>query len=289
MNRQISVAIAVLAVIVSLAGPSAAAGASAKKDLTVTFHEKRIQDLSGVGLTLNFVFKVVNASTAPWFATGYDYRVVVENTGYFSVRDSLAQAITISPSSATLIALPVKITNENLFKAVPSAEGKDKLSCYLIGGMSFSENPGSEGSRLAVACSGDFPVFRDIGILFRPLEVMTLTIGGGDVAFKASLTNDNAFAMRVESLCGTLDLGGTRVSEGRVSGVTALGAKGTQEFSIPLLLDFFEIGNALYGLLQKPSIPCRFSGTIEIETGWGRFSMPLERLEDIPVQPAPGR
>lgn len=286
MKKFIAVGFMLLALVLS---PASSASRSAKKELAVTFYGKRIQDLCGAGLTLSFIFKVVNASNAPWFMTGYDYRVVVENTGYFSVRNTLSQAISVSPSSATLIALPVKITNENLFKSIPAAARKEKFSCYLIGGMSFSENPGSEETRLSVACSGEFPLYRDIGVSLRPLEVRTLTIGGGDMTFKAGLTNENAFALRVESLRGTLEIGGIRVSEGLISGLTLLGPKETKEFSIPLLLDFFEIGNALYGLLQKPSVICRFSGTIEIQTDWGRFSMPLDKSEDIAAGQVPTR
>lgn len=281
MKRRTAALIALAAALVSLAGPVLAR--SAKKDLTVAFLEKRVQDLSASGLLLSFVFKVTNASTTTWYATGYDYRVMIENAEYFAVRNSLPEPIAVAPSSSTLIALPVKVTNANLLKAIPAAAGKDRLACYLVGGMNFAENPRAEGDRLPVACSGDFPLFRDLDLVFQPLEVKGLTIGGGDLTFRTSLTNRNGFALRVLSLRYVLELGGVKVSEGDIRTLGALEANAVKEISLPLLLDFFEIGNSLYGLLQKPSVAGRFSGTAEIETDWGRFTVPVERTADIPV------
>ncbi len=281
MNRRIAALIALSVALAALAGPALAR--SAKKDLTVAFLEKRIQDLSAAGLLLNFVFKVTNASTATWYATGYDYRVMIENTEYFAVRNSLAEPIAIAPSSATLIALPVKVTNANLLKVIPAAANKDKLACYLVGGMNFAEDPRSEGDRISVACSGDFPIFRDLDFAFQPLEVKGLTIGGGDLTFLAKLTNRNGFALRVLSLRYVLELGGVKVAEGDIRTLGTLEAGGIKEISLPLLLDFFEIGNALYGLLQQSSVAGRFSGAADVETDWGRFTVPVERTADIPV------
>jgi LEA14-like dessication related protein len=281
MNRRMTALIAGAGVLITLAVPALAR--SAKKDLTVAFLEKRIQDLSASGLLLNFVFKVTNSSSAPWYATGYDYRVVIENTEYFAVRSALPQPIAVAPSGDTFIALPVKITNANLFKAVPSAEGKDKVACYLIGGVNFAENPRAEGDRLAVACSGEFPVFRDIELAFQPLEVRSLTIGGGDLTFQASLTNRNDFALRIVSLRYALELAGVKVSEGEIRTIDGLEAKATKDLSVPLLLDFFEIGNALYAPLQRSVVAGKFSGTADIDTEWGRFTVPVERTADIAV------
>jgi LEA14-like dessication related protein len=284
MKRQIAVWVLILTVIFSLAGPAAAR--SAKRDLAVSYYEKRIMDLGSSGLTLAFVFKVANSSSSAWHMTGYDYRVVIENAEYFRLAKQLDQPITIAPAASTLIALPVKITNDNLFNSNSGASGKDKLSCYLIGGLVFSEEPKPGGDRLSAACSGDFPIYKDIKIIFQPLEVRALTIGGGDMTFKVVLRNDNFFPLQVDSLRYTLDLGTTRVSEGPLLGARSLEAKSEKEFSVPLLLDFFEVGNALYSLLQKPPVPCRFDGELLMSTDWGQFRMPLVKKEDIPVRNA---
>lgn len=291
MKRHAPAFAAALFAGVWLAGSAAspAFARSAKKDLTVTFSEKRVQDLSSAGLTINFIFKVANAASSTWYLSGYDYRVVIENTEYFSLRSPLAQPLSIPASSSTLIALPVKITKTNLFQAVPGAEGKNKLSCYLVGGMSFAEEPGEEGDRLSVACSGDFPVYRDLAFGFRPLEVKELTIGGGDLKCVVDLANDNGFPLTVVSLHYALDLGGTRVSEGDLLGLDGLEAKGRKELSVPLLLDFFELGNALYGQLQKPTVPGRISGTVVFDTEWGRFSLPFDASGDVPLSRNPSR
>ena len=281
MRRHITSWVVILAAVLSLAGTAAAR--SAKRDLAVSYYEKRIMDLGSSGLTLAFVFKVANSSSSVWHMTGYDYRVVVENAEYFRLTKELDQPIAVAPAASTLIALPVKITNANLFNSNPAASDKDKLSCYLIGGLVFSEEPKPGGDRLSVACSGDFPIYKDIEIIFQPLEVRALTIGGGDMTFKVVLRNDNFFALQVESLRYTLDLGPTRVSEGPLLGVRSLEAGSDKEFTVPLLLDFFEMGNALYALLQKPPVLCRFDGELLMSTDWGQFRMPLVKKGDVSV------
>ncbi|MCJ7612947.1 MAG: LEA type 2 family protein [Candidatus Aminicenantes bacterium] len=284
MKRRAALWVAMLAVGLPFAGR--AVEGSAKRDLAVSFYEKRIQEMTSSGLTLGFVFKVGNASSSPWYLTGYDYRVVVDSTPYLALNKELAEPSVVPPSGSTLIALPVKITNANLFRAVPAAAGKDKLSCYLIGGLTFSDEPQPGGARLSVACSGDFPVYRDIEIIPKPLEVKDVTIGGGDMVFKVGVRNNNPFPLQVESFRYVLDLGGTTVSEGRLAADMGLAAQSEKEFVVPLLLDFFELGNSLYAALQKPAVACKFSGTIEFSSDWGRFAMPLEKSDMIPVAPA---
>jgi len=260
--------------------------ASAKRDLAVTYYEKRIQDMSSAGLTVGFVFKVANSASTAWYLTGNDYRVVVDNVSYIALDKDLGEPIVIPPSDSTLISLPVKVTYARLLQAVPSAAGKDKLSCYLIGGLTFSDEPTPGGSRLSVACSGDFPVYRDIEIIPRPLEVKDATIGGGEMTFKIMVRNGNRFGLEVGRLRYVLELGGIAVSEGLLASGLSLAAESEKEFVVELLLDFFELGPSLYPALQKPDIPCKFSGTIEFSSEWGRFTMPLEKSGPIPVSPA---
>lgn len=247
------------------------AAAAVKKNIDVSLHDRKIQDLSSSGLVLHFQLRISNSSSSTFYLNRYDYRAVIEQAEYFRLGTTLEDPIPIEPRGETLVSLPLRITYALLFQAFPGLEGNPKLSCYLTGLLVFSGDKRREG-KVPFAFSGEFPVYKDPVIELRPLRIKDLTLGGADVVFEAALKNPNNFDLQVNTLSYRVALGGREVTEGTVKNLAV--APGSEKpLLFPLLLEFFEIGNELFEVLQQPSVEGRFSGELTADTTWGRVRL----------------
>jgi LEA14-like dessication related protein len=268
--------------ILTFAGIFSLIAAPAKDEIEITVREKKVENLSKDGLSLVFYLNVTNPLDAGRWLTKYDYRLVIEQAEYLKLETTLDESIKVEAKRSVVVALPVKITYELLLRAVPGVPGKDKLACFLAGGMTFQDERRRE-KRVQIAFAGEFPIFRGVDIELRPIEAKALTVGGADLVFKAVLKNLNGFDFKLESLTYKLDFGEKTVSSGTIGEGVSIAQRSEQVFSIPLLLDFFEIGKDVFNWLEQPPLPVSFSGEAAVESVWGRFKIPFSKTEKVGV------
>lgn len=254
----------------------------AKDEIEITVREKKVENLSRDGLSFVFYLNVANPLDSGRWLTKYDYRLVIEQTEYLKLETTLDEPIKVEAKGSVVVALPVKITYELLLRAVPGVPGKDKLACFLAGGMTFQDERRRE-KRVQIAFAGEFPIFRGVDVELRPIEAKALTVGGADLVFKAVLKNPNGFDLKLESLSYKLDFGEKTVSSGTMGEGVSIAQRGEQLFSIPLLLDFFEIGRDIFNWLEQPPLPVGFSGEAAVDSVWGRFKVPFGKTEKVGV------
>ena len=106
----------------------ALASAPQKHDVEVAVREKRILDPTLRGLTLIFYLTLKNTTSSPRFLAKYDYRFMIKQSGIScrAFRSLWTDPCGSSPKAGLLIALPVKITFEFLFRAMPDVQPKDR-------------------------------------------------------------------------------------------------------------------------------------------------------------------
>lgn len=261
----------------------ALAGAAAARDVTVNLREKRIEDLSGAGLTLVFDLDVANSSSAAVRLARYEYRVVVSQKEYLRLPVTLDAPIPVNGGETILLALGVRITYAHLAAVIgPLGE---RAACDVAGDFVFEDERRRE-SKVPVAFSGDFPIFVEPVLKFLPLRVNSLSVGGADLAFDAEFHNALSYELLVERLSFKLELGPQTVLEGEIEGEKSLPARGERGLSIPILLDFFETGKEMADLLARDSVPCRFSGEISMASAWGRLALKFDKQDTVAVERA---
>ena len=261
----------------------AAAGTAAppaRKNIRVSLENKEIREMDSSGLTLIFFLELANSSRTGYSFGEYDYRVVVEGIDYFALKTSLDAPIPVEGEAATRISLPVKITYADLFERVPTAAGLSKASCYVTGLMIFTDSKG-RAEKIPFAFSGDFPLFQDLEMEFKPLDIKTLTIGGTEFTLSFSLRNKNSFGLTLGKLAYKLEAEGRVIAEGTIAGGKTIESQAEFTFSLPLMLDFFEVGREVFDIFQKPSSPGRMSCESQFESTWGVFKLSLAKTADV--------
>lgn len=259
---------------------------SLTKDLKISLEEKQIQDLSISGFSLVFYIKITNTSRSIYYFSGYDYRFVVNQKEYIRLDTPMSNGIRIEPSSDTLLSFPLKITYSLLFQEVEGIEKEDKATCYLAGTMRFSDGRKEKG-KLPFSFSGEFPLFKSPEIECLSLDVNDLTIGGADLSFEVRFKNRNGFELFVDSIRYALQLGEKPIGEGKISGDKNIKSRTDKVFSLPLLLNFFEVGKDVYNILHQPSALCRFSGELKVRTVWGTLNIPFDKRERVSISRIP--
>ncbi len=258
-------------------------GAAAAREVTVSLREKRIENLSGAGLTLAFHLEVANGLDAAVSLVRYEYRVVVGQKEYLRMPVTLDGPIVVGGRETAILALAVKFTYAHLAAVVgPLGE---RAACDVTGEFVFEDERRRE-RKVPVAFSGDFPVFVEPALTFLPLRVNGLTVGGADLVFEAEFRNALSYELLVDRLSFRLELGPQTVLEGEVEGDKSLPPQGERRISLPVLLDFFEAGREMADLLARDSVPCRFSGDIVIASVWGRLAVKFDKQDALAVERA---
>jgi len=243
-------------------------------DLSISLEVKQVENLTTTSLSYVFYLNIKNVSSKSYYLTRYRYRFVVNEKEYLQLNTSPSAGVEIRPSETTMVAVPVKITYENLFQAVEGISGMDSTSCYLMGELFFSDGRRERGS-LPIAFNGEFPIFKVPEVEIVSLETNTVSIAGADLDFHVKFKNSNGFNLRVHEITYSLKLGGFPVDEGQMEGDKNIEEKGEKVFTIHLLLNFFDVGKQLHPILQQSDVEVAFSGEIGILTDWGRLRIPF--------------
>jgi hypothetical protein len=155
-----------------------------------------------------------------------------------------------------------------------------------VGWARFSDSRRERG-KLALAFTGDFPIFWGPELELGQLRVNALTIGGADIHFEVKFINKNRFDLMVDRIEYTFTLAGYEIKKGVISGDKNIDKQGEKLFSLPALLDFFEVGKEVYDVLDKSSALGHFTGIIEVNTVWGRLTIPFDKQEVLTIARTP--
>jgi LEA14-like dessication related protein len=256
--------------------------ASLRNDISILQQERQIRDLSPESVTLVFYVNITNASKRIYYLSGYSYRFVVKGTEYLRLETALDESISVGAQGDILVAVPVKITYSHLFRVIPGIQEDGDAVCYLTGEMRFSDGRKDRGS-LPIGLSGEFPIFKKPEIEFVLLHAKTLTFAGADLDVDVAFKNSNGFELLIDNITYQLELEGYTVGEGTISGDNNIAKSGQRVFSLPFLLNFYEVGKEVHSVLQQESAGCRISGKIIVQTIWERLTIPFDERGTIKI------
>lgn len=257
--------------------------AAVKRDIQIALEQKQIEGLSSAGLTINFLFKVANSSSVEYQLHKTSTRVLVNQEEFFRVENNLEPPLTVPASASILVNVPVKITYAYLFQAIPSLATAESFVCSLTGLFSFVDSRRRE-TKVPLAATAEFPLFREWEIRVEPLQVKSLTIGGAEVDVIVSFLNPNSSTWIMRRLTYHLELGGKEVAKGKINLEDSIDPGEEKKLLVPLLIDFFETGEALASALGDDETEVFVAGEMEIESAWGKFSLPFACKQKVAVQ-----
>lgn len=266
--------------LVSAAGPMLAQ----EGDVKIYLEEKRIENLDSQGLDLVFYLRLDNISSRDYTLTGYSFRFVVEEREYIRLPErSLEGGLTLMRGSGKMIRLPVRITYQHLFRSNPEIQSKSMLTCYVMGEMMVVQGRRRRAG-LPFAFNAEFPHFREPNPVISAVKANALTIGGADLVVELTVGNPNGFDLTVDKMDYDLKFGGHPITAGSIRSPGAVDASSERTLPIPLLFNFFEVGQDVYGLLNQGAVTCQISGVLHMDVQGNRLSIPFSLNDRVPVE-----
>ena len=255
-----------------------------ESDVKIYPEEKRVENLSEQGLDLVFYIRLDNISSRDYMLTGYSFRFVVQEREYIRLPERpLEGGLSLTRGSSKMIRLPVRITYENLFRSNPEIRTRSSIACYIMGEMTVVQGRRRRAG-LPFAFNAEFPHFRLPSVVTRSVKANALTIGGADLVVELTVGNPNGFSLAIERMDYELKFGGHPITSGSLRSPGPVDASSESALTIPLLFNFFEVGQDVYGLLAQGVVTCQISGLLHVEVQGNRLPIPFAMNDRIPVE-----
>lgn len=249
-----------------------------RKNLQVVLQDKRISDLSPSGLTLSFIASVENVSEKKFYLVSYRYQVLINEREYVRPEVSLEEPIDILPARKTTLNFPVKIDYEYITPLL--AANQKQATCRVSGEISFQDER-QNTEKIPFNFFMNFPIFKLPQVDFLPLLVKDLTLGGAEFNFRFRISNENPYDLLIQKLRLELMLEGRSIFRGEIAGDNTLGSAENKVISLPLILDFFELGREVRDSLEKESTPFTLRATFEADSAWGWLTFSVEKKDSV--------
>ena len=206
----------------------------------------QLDALTFSGLTLRFDVEIRNPNPIGVSLSGFDYELQIEGNSFVS--GEIEEAITVAARGRTVVPLPVELGFEEVAKTIREIEGKEEAAYELSAGFSFGL-PVLGTVRVPTRMAGTFPILRSPRLKVFGLRLNRITPSGANLDLELELGNGNNFKIFVEALEYRLRVEGTDWVSGMRQERVRLSEKSSTRITLPIELDFAEIGRSVYMLL----------------------------------------
>ncbi|MBF0449498.1 MAG: LEA type 2 family protein [Candidatus Magnetomorum sp.] len=207
----------------------------------------------------------------------FDYAFLINDHMFLKGENAIDQAIPASGN--TLVQVPLRIHFIDLYQSISALVNEDQASYQLSGNLHF-DVPILGQLKIPFDKKGQFPLLKMPKISVKGLHVKSLNFVTAKLALDIEMDNPNAFLMLLKNFSYTFSVDGLQWADGSIQKDITFEKQGKSNISIPIALNFFDMGQSLFNLIQKKSqFPYEFDTHIQLKT-----ELPFLENIDIPVR-----
>ncbi len=250
MNRRGLLAIMLLAVagLSGCASFDAVKKAAGIKDPEVSISGIGVSSISMEGMTLQFALDVDNPNPLPLSLAGFDYALKLDGSQLLAGEQR--DRVEIKARGKSQVQIPVSLKFADLSRLLSGGLAGESLD-YELQTAALVDLPVVGVKRFPASRKGEFPVPRPPTVSLTGIDIQQIGLTGAKLVIGATLENPNGFGMEIGSLAYDLAVNGRRWAKSSLDGGVALRGKGSDSISIPVELDFREMGGSLYQALVR--------------------------------------
>ncbi len=250
MNRRGLLAIMLLAVagLSGCASFDAVKKAAGIKDPEVSISGIGVSSISMEGMTLQFALDVDNPNPLPLSLAGFDYALKLDGSQLLAGEQR--DRVEIKARGKSQVQIPVSLKFADLSRLLSGGLAGESLD-YELQTAALVDLPVVGVKRFPASRKGEFPVPRPPTVSLTGIDIQQIGLTGAKLVIGATLENPNGFGMEIGSLAYDLAVNGRRWAKSSLDGGVALRGKGSGSISIPVELDFREMGGSLYQALVR--------------------------------------
>lgn len=250
----------------------------------VEFVGMKLTGLSFSDLDLLFDLKVTNPNVVGITLAGFDYDFLINGRSF--VNGNQDKGMTIASRGESTVQIPVSLQFADIYQTVTHLGNQDSTTFQINTGFSF-ELPVLGVQRVPVSHSGSIPLLKLPSVSIGSLRLKSLKFTGADLQLDLKINNPNAFAFNLDAINYKLDINQSQWVSGNSERTSRIGAKSDGNLTIPISLNFLQIGRSAYQLLNgNQPLQYHLKGDIDIGTSiplLGKVSLPIDRAGEIRI------
>lgn len=211
----------------------------------------------------------------PIALTRVDYDLKINDISF--LKGQQPQQLRIDPAGGAVFQIPMTLNYKNLYETFQSLRDQDMTAYNIDCGLSF-ELPGLGVARVPLAASGEFPAVKLPSISVDGLKVKNVNVTGANMELQLRMENPNAFDVLLNSFNYELTVNGKSWAKGLGAKQIQVGSKGESAITIPIAMDFAQIGVTVYQMLSgEEQFDYSFEGNLDVGS-----SLPLLQQATLP-------
>lgn len=244
----------------------------------------KIDTLSFTYADLLFDLKVKNPNSIGLKLNSFDYDLLIEGTSFLSGKHD--KELQIEGNSESIIQLPLRVIYKNLFTTYQSIKEKDSSHYQLESHFSF-DVPVLGEVTVPVRKEGELPVLKLPSVQMKALRLTRLGITTADLELVFLFNNPNALSILIDHFQYRFTVNNQDWVSGDKLAEMEIDEKGESLLQIPITLNFINIGQSIYELLEdEKSFHYSFQGKIDFTTSIpliGPVKLPFDHSGNLTI------
>jgi LEA14-like dessication related protein len=244
---------------------------------TVSVADQRLTRLDFERVNLAFDLQVQNPNPVALSLAGLDYDLQLGGASFVSGKQG--KQMSLAAAGPSHFELPLSLSYKEIYQALGNLKGKDEIPYQLTTGLMI-DVPLLGKMRYPVTAQGVLPVPRLPTISVQALTLQRLSFSGATLSLNLEVDNPNAFNVALDNLNYDFMVNGKRWLSGNRQSLGALTPKQKSVITLPITLNFMELGSSLYGLLNSgTALNYSLSGKLDAASSHpliGKFAMPFD-------------
>ncbi len=238
----------------------------------VTQVQKPVVDVADVhlsrlsldGVDLVFDLRITNPNPLEINLAGFDYDFFLNASSF--IKGDQQKPVSIPSRGTGHVEIPISLTFQNIYETYQSLKNSDSTDYAIHAGLTF-DLPVIGPYRIPVQTSGRLPLVKIPKISIVSFRIVKMGLMGADLEFNCQVDNPNPFSFLINAFDYDLKINGANWAKGKSENRVNIQQKDKSRISIPVSLDFLQMGQTVAGLLKGDAkLNYQFTGGLDLES-----------------------
>lgn len=244
----------------------------------------RFTGMSFDAIDLAFDISIQNPNALSASLAGFDFDFQINDASFLKGQQN--QQLTIQAMGESKIEIPITLNFKELYNTYQALKNQDSSAYKILCGLSFNL-PVLGATRIPVSKSGNLPNLKLPDVSIGSLKLNKISLSGADLDLKLNVKNANTFSFLLNKLNYDFAVNGKTWVKGLSQNQMQVREKGESTVSIPISLNFLEVGTAIYQMINgNQKLDYQLKGDLDLNTSLPllkQVNLPLDRVGQINI------
>jgi LEA14-like dessication related protein len=252
------------------------------KEPAASVEDARITGLDFEKIDLMFGIDIKNPNSVGIAMDGFDYDLLLNENSFISGNKN--EKLNIEAQGTSRVDFPVSLKFVDIYNMFNSLKSADSTKYQVKLGLIFNL-PVLGATRIPISHTGHLPIPKLPSISVKDLKMNSFGFTGANLDLKIGIANPNAFSMIFDKLNYNFQINGLDWASGQNTRPMQVNEKGEGIVTIPVKLDFLQMGQSVYQLINGTSnLNYKLSGKVDMSSNisiLGKHSLPFDQSGNI--------